>query len=305
MYNYPANPELAKLEAEHASAVKKRTSGIILTAIGVDFLISGLITIWYYGIGVIFWIAMLPLLGIGIPNLIIGITNASKLNRRISQIKAQIKSENATYQIPAQQPVNYVEQNTSAAPVMEQAPQVAVNTAPQAADTVMQATVDTAPQGVVPLDWQKYAPLDAGVSYNPNKDYKFHRAEGFAGSAPQTFVNRTFPKCPICCTSNPYWTISQHNQMSWKGNLYLFKCSCCDAIISMSMPDVTTLSNGGVGVAANPSVGLTNLMVKASSGKEAGAVYAVIESVGKSGVTPECQGKEFKLENLQDMFLRM
>ena len=40
--------------------------------------------------------------------------------------------------------------------------------------------------------------------------------------------------------------------------------------------------------------------VKASSGKEAGAIYAVIESVGKSGVTPVCEGKEFKLEHIQE-----
>ena len=73
----------------------------------------------------------------------------------------------------------------------------------------------------------------------------------------------------------------------------------------MSMPDVTTLGNGGSGIVANPTVGLTNLAVKASSGKEVGAVYAVIESVGTSGVTRECEGKEFKLEHLQEMFLRM
>ena len=72
----------------------------------------------------------------------------------------------------------------------------------------------------------------------------------------------------------------------------------------MSMPDVTTLGNGGSGVVHNPSVGLANLMVKASSGKEAGAVYAVIESVGNSGISTECEGKEFKLEDLQDMYLR-
>lgn len=148
MNNYAINPELARLQAEHASAVKKRTSGIILTAIGVDFLLSGLITVWCYGIGVIFWIAMLPLLGVGIPNLIIGITRASKLNRQISQMKAQINSENITCQIPAQQPVNYVAQNTSATPVMQQAPQIAVNAEPQAAENVMQATDDTVPQDV-------------------------------------------------------------------------------------------------------------------------------------------------------------
>ncbi len=156
----------------------------------------------------------------------------------------------------------------------------------------------------VDLDWKKYNPLDAGVSYKADKDYKFHRADGFVGSVPQKFVDRTFPRCPVCCSNQPYWTISQHNQMSWKGNLYLFKCSQCQSIISMSMPDVTTLGNGGSGIAFNPNVGLTNLVVKASSGKEAGAVYAVIESVGNSGVTRECEGKEFKLEQLQDMFLR-
>ena len=70
------------------------------------------------------------------------------------------------------------------------------------------------------------------------------------------------------------------------------------------MPDVTTLGNGASGVVANPNVGLTNLIVKKSSGKEAGAVYAVIESVGISGVSNNCEGKEFKLEDLQDMYLR-
>ena len=159
--------------------------------------------------------------------------------------------------------------------------------------------------GFVDIDWRKYVPLEAGVTYDPNKNYQFHRAEGFVGSLPQTFVNRTFPKCPICCHPDPFWTIGQHNQMSWKGNLYMFKCSRCEGIISMSMPDVTTLGNGGGGVALNPSVGLANLIAKGSSGKEAGAVYAVIESVGNSGVTRECEGKEFKLEQVQEMFLRM
>jgi len=160
------------------------------------------------------------------------------------------------------------------------------------------------PRGFVPLDWRKYNPSDAGVSMKPNKDYQFHRADGFIGSVPQKFVDRTFPRCPICCSGQPHWTIAQHNQMSWKGNLYLFKCSTCDSVISMSMPDVTTLGNGASGIASNPNVGLTNLIVKASSGKKTGAVYAVIESVGRSGVSPECEGKEFELEHLQDMFLR-
>lgn len=167
--------------------------------------------------------------------------------------------------------------------------------------TVTNATVD----GFIDIPWQQYAPLHAGVSYNPTKNYQFHRAEGFVGSVPQNFVNRTFPKCPVCCSANPYWTISQHNQMSMKGNLYLFKCSQCGGIISMSMPDVTTLGNGGSGVLSNPSVGLTNLLVKSKEGKEAGAVYAVIETVGTSGASRECEGLEFKLEHLQQISFRM
>lgn len=70
-------------------------------------------------------------------------------------------------------------------------------------------------------------------------------------------------------------------------------------------PDDSSKTKKQSNVALNPSVGLTNLMVKAGSGKEAGAVYAVIESVGTSGVTSEVEGKEFKLEHVQEMFLRM
>ena len=72
----------------------------------------------------------------------------------------------------------------------------------------------------------------------------------------------------------------------------------------MSVPDVTSLANGGKGFVANASVGLTNLMVKASKGKKAGTVYAVIENVGKSGVTKECEGKEFELEQMKEMSTR-
>jgi hypothetical protein len=278
--------------------------------------------------GLFFVIASCVFLGIGIPFLISGIINTIKLNRKISIAKREMN--NTAYTQPqnngyyAQQ--QYVPQqpqmnNFYSAPQQQYTPQPQPQPQPQPTYVSQQqyanyntaqsnqsfnsnANQESVNSGFIDLDWQKYAPLNAGVSYDKSRDYKFHRAEGFAGSVPQTFVNRTFPKCPICCSSDPYWTISQHNQMSWKGNLYLFKCSRCEGIISMSMPDVTTLGNGSSGVVANPNVGLTNLMAKASSGKEAGAVYAVIESVGHSGVTPECEGKEFKLEQMQDMFLR-
>lgn len=86
--------------------------------------------------------------------------------------------------------------------------------------------------------------------------------------------------------------------------MYLFKCSYCDSILSTSMPDVITLGNDASGIVSNPNVGLTNFIVKGSYSKEVGAVYAVIESVDKSGVSNACYGKEFKPEHLQDMYLR-
>ena len=177
-------------------------------------------------------------------------------------------------------------------------PQVAPITQPQETPAVQPQ------QSFVDIDWRKYEPLDAGISYDKSKDYKFVHVDGYCGSVPQKFVDRTFPCCPICCSKNPYWTLGQLVQMSWKGNLYLFKCSHCEGVISMSMPDVQTLRDGASGIISNPNVGLINLAAKASSGKQAGVVYAVIESVGNSGVTRECEGKEFKLEDLQDMFLR-
>ena len=284
-------------------------------------------------LGLFFVLVSCAFLGIGIPFLISGIVNTIKLNRKISIAKREMN--NTAYTQPqangyyAQQQYTqqqYAQQQYAQQQYAPQQPQMNnFYSAPQQQYTPQpmpqqqyanynntqsnqsfnsNANQGSANTGFIDLDWRKYAPLDAGVSYAKDRDYKFHRAEGFAGSVPQTFVNRTFPKCPICCSNDPYWTIAQHNQMSWTGNLYLFKCSRCEGIISMSMPDVTTLGNGGSGIAANPTVGLTNLMAKSSSGKEAGAVYAVIESVGHSGVTPECEGKEFKLEQMQDMFLR-
>jgi hypothetical protein len=233
---------------------------------------------------------------IGIPCFITGLIGTIKANRNI-RLYEQEQKKAAAAPAPAVEPTVVAQ-----APVVEEtapASEPATEAQEEAPKTEPSAT------GFVDIDWQKYSPLDAGVSYKKDKDYKFQRYDGFAGSVPQKFVDRTFIKCPICCSAKPNWTLSQHNQMSWKGNLYLFKCSCCEGIISMSMPDVTTLGNGGSGVALNPSVGLTNLMVKAGSGKEAGAVYAVIESVGTSGVTPEVEGKEFKLEHVQEMSLRM
>lgn len=309
-----------QLMANLSSAKKKMVLGIVFEALFVFFVFLGYVMIFAgtaYGFSAFLLIMSLAFAGVGTPFLIIGIINTIKANRKISLAKAGRPAAPVAQAPVVQAPVvqapvvqaPVVQAAPAPQPVAPVAPQPVAPVAPVAQPAPQPAAPTYAapqkPAGFVDIDWRKYEPLDAGVSYNPNKDYKFHRAEGFVGSVPQTFVNRTFPKCPICCSADPQWTIAQHNQMSWKGNLYLFKCECCGGIISMSMPDVTTLGNGGSGIVSNPTVGLTNLMVKSSSGKQVGAVYAVIESVGKSGVTAECEGKEFKLEQMQDMFLRM
>ncbi len=301
------NPSVSNVERE--SARKKLIFGIVFTAIPVfSFILEiiGVIT-GLALISVILFILTFPCLCVGIPFLIIGLIGLSKAN----STNSGSQNFNTGYAQPQYQPQEQYQAQPQYQPQEQYQAQPQYQSQEQyqyqSQEQFSHETENTYSNanGFVDLDWRKYAPLDAGVSLKPGKDYKFHRAEGWAGSVPQSFVNRTFPKCPICCSNEPYWTIAQHNQMSWKGNLYLFKCSCCDSIISMSMPDVTTLGNGGAGFAANASVGLTNLLVKSNSGKEVGAVYAVIESTGRSGVDPQCQGKEFKLEHLQDMFLRM
>lgn len=298
--------ELTQLYRTHRKAKSKLVWGIVLMALAFVVEIAGLMVMMAEEmVGLLMVAATGVMWAIGIPCFIVGLIGTIKSNRRISRYKQEQK--NAAAQAAPAAPVAVAapveqaaaEENAAEEPAAQEPAEEPATEEPAAEEATASAT------GFVDIDWQKYAPLDAGVSYKKDKDYKFQRFDGFAGSVPQKFVDRTFIKCPICCSAKPNWTLSQHNQMSWKGNLYLFKCSCCEGIISMSMPDVTTLGNGGSGVALNPTVGLTNLMVKAGSGKEAGAVYAVIESVGTSGVNPVCEGKEFKLEHVQEMMLRM
>lgn len=307
----------------HRAACSKMKKGIVFVIVAFALEYFGIMAAFIlWPLGLLMIIASLPFWGVGIPFLIMGIIRRVRANKQLSSLRAahrraQQEQEAAARAAAAQEAV--------AAPVVEKAAEqadevtatevveepISVIEQPTAEpvtepaeEPVAEPVQESAAEGAPALDWQQYSPLECGVSYDKTKDYQFHRAEGFVGSVPQTFVNRTFLKCPVCCSKDPHWTIAQHNQMSWKGNLYLFKCSCCEGIVSMSMPDVTTLSNGGSGVATHLTVGLTNLAVKSSSGKEAGAIYGVIETVGKSGLDAAIEGKEFKLEHLQDMSLR-
>ena len=315
---------LSFLQVQNNSAKGKMIAGIVLTSVGYVFLIAAIVLLG----SAISFLLMFGCLGPGIPLLILGITGKVKAHRRIKMITnadymrrvygapqygapqyGAPQQAAPQYAAPQQgAPVNFAPPAAPEAPVYEApAAEAPVMTEAPADNGNFGAEDNFAGQqapGAAPFDWRIYAPLNTGVSMNYSKDYKFHRAEGFVGSAPQSFINRTFIKCPLCCSDNPYWNISQHNQMSMKGNLYLFRCSCCGGVISMSMPDVTTLSSGGAGIASNPSIALTNVLVKKHDGKEPGVIYAVVETPGGSGMDPEIAGKEFKLEDLQRMSLR-
>jgi hypothetical protein len=115
--------------------------------------------------------------------------------------------------------------------------------------------------------------------------------EGFAGSIPQGFIDRSVKICPLCGTNNPHWSIDQKMQMKLEGNLYLFKCEQCGGIISAPVPDVTGYNN---------TVLTTTGLLKKLSGKKNGVIYMKVQDAGNSTMA-DCVGKEFTLEELNQM----
>ena len=117
----------------------------------------------------------------------------------------------------------------------------------------------------------------------------FKRMEGFSGSIPQKFIDTRVPKCPMCGTTNPHWSLDQIFGMV---NRYLFKCEQCECILSATMPDVT-------GVSRTPLS--TFGLLKMASGKKVSTIYMKIDHVGKMQTTNFHQGKEISLEEINDM----
>jgi hypothetical protein len=154
------------------------------------------------------------------------------------------------------------------------------------------------PNGCEVIDLSPYPVGIQNVEFDPSKDYTgFHRATGLVGAIPQKFIDVNMLKCPLCCGTAPNWSISQKNLKTWRGNLALFKCEQCDGVISISIPDIMTATNQFSPGAAN--VTLTNMAIKKKNGKEAKTAYATIEFVARSGVSPEMQGKELRLPDMQ------
>ena len=119
----------------------------------------------------------------------------------------------------------------------------------------------------------------------------FKRYDGFIGSIPQKFIDNNVPKCPMCGSENPHWTIDEQMGLI-QLTRYLYKCESCDCILSATVSDVT-----GIGRTALSSVGL----MKALSGKKIGTIYMKIDNVGKFQATKLHEGKEISLSELVQM----
>lgn len=118
-------------------------------------------------------------------------------------------------------------------------------------------------------------------------DDGFKRYDGFIGSIPQKFIDRNFPKCPMCGTTEPYWTI--RTQMGWL-NRNLFKCDKCGCILSAEVAETAGM---------NKTVLTTTGLFKALSGKKNRTTYLRVEEVGTAQVTETYKGREMPMEELQ------
>lgn len=124
----------------------------------------------------------------------------------------------------------------------------------------------------------------------------FKRMEGFSGSVPQKFADNRIPKCPMCGTDNPHWSIDMRRgkMMSLdpkeNANKYLFKCEKCNCILRVPVTDVV-----GVGRSALLS---WQGVAKKAHGKDTKSIYVTVEDVGEAQTTEIYKEKEFKLEEI-------
>lgn len=124
----------------------------------------------------------------------------------------------------------------------------------------------------------------------------FKRMEGFAGSVPQKFADQRIPKCPMCGTNNPHWSIDERMGKMFSfdpeenAHKYLFKCEQCGCVLRVPVTDVV-----GVGRSALLS---WQGVAKKMHGKETGAIYVTIEDVGNAQTTQLYKEKEMTLEEV-------
>lgn len=127
----------------------------------------------------------------------------------------------------------------------------------------------------------------------------FKRYDGFSGSIPQKFVDNRIPKCPMCGTTEPKWTVSERmgKLLSFdpekNAHKYLFKCDKCDCILRVPVTDV-------VGVGRSALLSWQGL-AKKMHGKETSAIYVTVEEVGNMQVTQIYKEKELTLEQINEL----
>jgi hypothetical protein len=124
----------------------------------------------------------------------------------------------------------------------------------------------------------------------------FKRMEGFSGSIPQKFADNRIPKCPMCGTDNPHWSIDQRMGKIFSldpeenAHKYLFRCEKCECILRVPVTDV-------VGIGRSALLSWQGL-AKKMHGKKTNAIYVNIEDVGKMQTTQLYKEKEMTLEEL-------
>lgn len=115
----------------------------------------------------------------------------------------------------------------------------------------------------------------------------FRRYDGFAGSIPQNFIDTNFPKCPMCGTTEPGWTLKDKMGVV---NRVMFKCDKCDCILSATTGDISGADKLAI---------TTGGLLKAIGGKKNSITYLKVEAAGNAQATKQHEGKEMPLEELQ------
>lgn len=117
----------------------------------------------------------------------------------------------------------------------------------------------------------------------------FKRMDGFIGSIPQKFIDRSLRICPMCGSNKPHWNLDQ--KFGWV-HRYLFKCTDCKCILSASTPDVE-----GESRMPFSTMGVAKML----SGKNITEVYFKVDEVGMAQTTKQHLNMEYGLEQLVSM----
>lgn len=128
--------------------------------------------------------------------------------------------------------------------------------------------------------------------------FDFKRYDGFVGCIPQKFIDSKLPKCPMCGTEDPHWTLKDKTELM--ANRTLFKCDKCGAILSATTADISGMSKSKA-AAVFTNAGMLNAIGKKVSGKSVTTTYIKIEDVGSAQTTKIYEGKEIPLEELQSL----